>query len=195
MSFFPEGFDPRADIVGLIDLVSIDAPSGLARFMVGQDGVFTDADGNRWIGSSLITASPPELSRDGTAPAGQLTLSYFQDPEGADLISALRASGDTAIRGAVIRHYVQPLTDVSQFYAPVHAPVLVATKTAGTLRTEIVGDLQRSLSVDVEGPTAMRRAARGLNYTVDDHARLTGAPNPSLELMPQTSMTEEKLFG
>lgn len=195
MSVLPEGFDPRAEVRGLLDLVSIEAPSSLYRFMVGQEGVFRDRNGHAWYGSQLISASPLEWSRDGKAPGGSLTLSYFQDPVAPDLIEQLQASEDADIKGAAVRFYVQPLASHADLYAPQWAPVLVATKTAGTLRYEFVGDLQRSITLNIEGPAALRRTARGLNYTVADHARLIGTPNPSLEYMPQIARPEEKLFG
>lgn len=195
MSLLPEGFDPRAPIIGLLDLVSIEAPSGLYRFMVGQEGIFRDLAGNPWYGSQLISASALEWSRDGKAPGGSLTLNYFQDPTAPDLIDQLQASGDADIKGAPVRFYVQPLASHADLYAPRWAPVLVATKTAGTLRYEFQGDVQRSISLTLEGPAALRRTARGLNYTVADHARLIGAANPSLEYMPQIARPEEKLFG
>ena len=64
MSFWPKGFDPRAEVAGYIELATVAAPSGLARFMIGQDGVFTDIDGNRWFGSQLIEVSDLTLPRD-----------------------------------------------------------------------------------------------------------------------------------
>lgn len=195
MSVLPEGFDPRAQIVGIMDLVSIEAPSGLARFMVGQEGVFRDRDGNAWYGSQLISASALAWSRDGKAPAGGLTLSYFQDPTAPDLIERLREGGDLEIRGAPVRFYIQPVNDRAELYAPRFAPILIATRAAGPVTVEIINDLQRSLSLAIEGPVALRRTARGLNYTVSDHARLIGSPNPSLEYMPQIARPEEKLFG
>lgn len=196
MSILPPEFDPRAEIIGLLNLIQIDAASGTYGFMPGQDGVFVDFNGFTWYGSQLISGGETDWSRDGTAPQGQVTLSYFQDPNAPDLIDELRASGDDATRGRAVRYYIQPITDVAQFYAPTFPPILIATKVAGSLTTEIEGDVTRRLSISLEGPAALRRSARGLNYNVADHNRLIGqVGNPSLEFIPQDSRQEEKLFG
>ena len=195
MTFWPAGFDPRAEIVGYMRLASIDAPSGLARFMIGQDGIFTDLNGNVWTGSQLIEPSEMTLSREGKAPAASLSLSYFQDPDAPDLIEQIRESGDSEIRGSTVRFYLQPLTDVSEFYAPQFAPVLRATRVASGLKFEAQGDTVRKISVSLEGPFRARVSARGLFYTPPDHAALIGAANPSLEYMPQDEQQIEKLFG
>lgn len=195
MSFWPPGFDPRAEIKGFLRLADIDAPSGLARFMIGQDGVFTDVSGNTWTGSQLIEADAPALSRDGSAPEASVTLSYFQDPDASDLIDELKASGDIAIRGSLVRFYLQPIGDVAEFYAPRWAPILRATRLAAGLRIEATGDTVRRLTVTLEGPYRARVSRRGFLYTTDDHARLIGAPNPSLRYMPTDGQVLEKLFG
>lgn len=195
MSFWPAGYDPRAEIIGVLDLVAIDAPSGPARFMVGQEGRFRDAAGNHWWGSQLVSADPLEWSRDGTAPAGALTLSYFQDPAAPELIDELRESGDDVLRGRKVEFFVQPLGRVEDFYAPQHMPVLVATRTAGALRFSAEGDVVRHLQLSIEGSMAPRRAARGLYYTVADHEALIGETNPSLTYMPTDARQEETLFG
>ena len=196
MSVLPAGFDPRAEIVGLLTLVQIDAVSGTYGFMPGQEGRFTDANGFTWYGSQLIGAGDVDWSRDGTAPQGQLTLSYFQDPSAPDLIQQLRDSGDAETRGRPVRFYIQPLTDMAQFFAPTFAPLLIATKVAGPLTFEIEGDVIRRITLALEGPSALRRASRGLNYNVEDHNRLIGTTgNPSLEFAPSDARQEEKLFG
>jgi hypothetical protein len=76
VTFWPVGIDPREEVFGFLRLASIDAPSGLARFMLGQDGVFTDSSGNAWVGSQLIEASELELPQ-GRHGAGR--------PDGAEL--------------------------------------------------------------------------------------------------------------
>jgi hypothetical protein len=195
VSFWPSGFDPRADIVGYLRLASIDAPSGLARFMIGQDGVFIDSSGNSWYGSQLIEPSEISLSRNGEAPAAEVSLSYFQDPDAPDLIEQIRDSGDSAIAGSIVRFYLQPLTDVAQFYKPTFAPVLRATRAAADLRFEAQGDTVRKITLTLEGPFRARVSARGLFYTVSDHAALLGAANPSLQYMPQIDQQIEKLYG
>jgi hypothetical protein len=195
VSFWPAGFDPRAEVRGFLRLVSIDAPSGLARFIIGQDGRFTDTSGNAWVGSQLIEAGGITLSRDGSAPAASLTLSYFQDPDAPDLIEQIQESGDTAISGSVVRYYLQPINDIAEFYAPVFAPILRATRVAAGLSFTMEGDVARSITVSLEGPFRARASRRGFLYTVDDHARLVGSANPSLEFMPTNNLVLEKLYG
>ena len=195
MSFWPSEIDPRAQVLGYLRLASIDAPSGLARFLLGQDGVFRDMDGNAWVGSQLVQASELELPRDATAPEGQITLSYFQDPDATALIDELRESGDAAIRGSEIRFYLQPLTKIEDFYAPTLPMILRAVRVATTLRFSADGDTVRRISVSMEGPFAARQRRRGWVYSVADHSALVGADNPSLQYMPQISQQLEKLYG
>lgn len=195
MSFWPSGYDPRAEVIGYIRLVSIDAPSGLARFMVGQDGIFTDANGNQWFGSQLLQPSALTLSRDGKAPEASLSLSYFQDPDAPDLIDQIKESGDDAVRGSIVRFYMQPIGSVEEFTVPVFQPVLRGTRTAAGLRYEAHGDTVRKITLTIEGPLRARVSRRGYVYTVADHAALTGSENPSLRYMPQRDRQTEKLYG
>ncbi|ETX26596.1 hypothetical protein RISW2_21760, partial [Roseivivax isoporae LMG 25204] len=90
MSFFPEGFDPRDDRVGMLDLCAIDTPDGPARFIVGTDGRFTDTAGEVWHGSTLLSVDQLQMTINDVAPRGALVLSYFQDPDAPSLASELR---------------------------------------------------------------------------------------------------------
>lgn len=195
MTFWPEGIDPRSEIIGFLRLASIDAPSGLARFMIGQDGIFTDKSGNQWFGSQLIDTSELTLSRDASAPSGKVTLSYFQDPDAPDLIDQINESGDSEISGSIVNFYLQPLTDVSEFYAPIFDPVLRARRTASGLRIKAQGDTIREITVSLEGPFRARVSSRGLFYSVTDHSSLVGSENPSLQYMPRLNQQIEKLYG
>jgi len=195
MSIFGEGFDPREDILGLIGLIEIETPDGTARFMAGIDGVFRDAQGREWIGSQLLQAGELEWSRGGEAPEGMILLSFFQDPDAPDLIGKVRALGAEYLAGRKVRYYVQPIRSMTDFYAPVLPIILLATRTAGSVTYEMNGDIARRMSLSVEGPMAGRRAARSRLYTVEDHSRLVGAPNPSLQYMPLEPREEEALFG
>ena len=195
MTFLPDGFDPRAEIIGALNLVLIDAPSGIARFLVGQDALFTDVNGLTWAGSSLIDSGPLEWSRDATAPASSMTLTYFQDPSEPDLIEELRASGDNVLQGRRIEFYVQPIGTEEEFYAPRFAPVLVATRTGGSLTFEAQGETIRRFTLAVEGPFRGRKARRSFYYTQPDHEALIGEDNPSLEFVPTDPRTDESLFG
>jgi hypothetical protein len=196
VSFFPPGIDPRDPVRGALELVEIDAVSGPARFIVGTDGRFRDTLGRDWWGSQLITADPVELSRGGKAPGASLVLSWFQDPSASDLIEDLKASGDAEIEGRAVRFYLQHIETMGEFYAPVHAPILRATRIATSLRFEIQGDLARRIVLTVEGPFARRRAVRSLFLTVADHNRLIGdTDNPSLEFMPKPVPVERKIWA
>lgn len=198
MSLFPAGFNARAEVSGIIDLVEIDAPSGLARFMIGQDGVFTDALGRAWTGSQVIGCSGYDWSRGQSAEEGTLSMSYFQDPAAPSLIDQLRESGDIDIAGRAVRFWLQPLLSMGDFYAPVLAPVLAATRVARSVAFHAEGDTIRRLTLSFEGAMQYRRRTRGFLYTVSDHNRLLGGPdpeNPSLEFVPIDGRPEEPLFG
>lgn len=195
MSFFPAGFDPRDEVVAAFTLVAIDTPDGVARFMPGIDGIFTDIDGNVWTGSTVLELSELEMSINGAAPGGKAGLSYFQDPAAPDLVAKIRALGDAYIRGRTLTIYVQPFTDMAQMHAPAIAPIQLARRYMTTLEFQAVGPDVRRISVNFEGPFEDRRAARRLYYNVADHSRVLGYANPSLQYMPTVDFQEQKLFG
>ena len=56
MSFFPAGFDARADVVGALPLVEIDTPDGACGFLPGMDGRFVSTDARVWWGSVLLAS-------------------------------------------------------------------------------------------------------------------------------------------
>lgn len=187
MSFWPDGFDPRSPTARTFFLCDIDAPSGLARFLIGQDGRFRDVNGHDWWGSQAVEVGPVEISRATRAPEAQIEFSWFPDPNAPDLIEALRETGDDAIAGARVRFYLQPLASAAEFSAPVFAPVLFATRTAGGITLRAPDAFQRSISVVLESIWASRRALPGLTYTPPDYQLFLGSPtprNPSLDLMP-----------
>lgn len=198
MSFFPPEFDPRDDVVRVLQLVNINTPDGDFGFLLGIDGKFTDVNGKDWWGSTLVDAPELEMSINGTAPAGQLTLAWFDDPTQRDpdtsLIAEIKALGVDYIAGRALTFYVQPFTDHAQFWAPVIAPIPVAQYRMTSLAFNLQGATERSITLSWEGAYAGRNQARGLYYTPADHARLTGAPNPSLTFAPLDSRQTEKLF-
>lgn len=194
MTFWPAGFDPRDEVVGYIRLAAIDAPSGLARFMIGDTGVFRDRDGNAWHGAQLVDVSAIGNAQGGKAPQTTVTMSYFQDPDAPDLIEEIRASGDDAITGSLVRFYLQPLGSVEEFYAPTDAPVLRATLRAAGLSFDFQGDVQRSISLRLESVMRARVSRRGRVYSVADHSAIVGESNPSLEYIPLPGEDDEKLF-
>lgn len=83
----PDSVDTTSPVFMGFDLVELDTPDGVFRFLLGTDGIFKDVNGVEWIGSTVLAASSLEASIDGRAPAGELTLTYFQDPEAPNLIS------------------------------------------------------------------------------------------------------------
>lgn len=195
MSLFPEGFDPRGEVVFILDLVNINTVDGDFGFILGADGAFTDVNGKRWIGSTLLQGSDDELAIGGAAPSGSLSLSFFQDPSEPDVIQQMKDLGVAYVEDRPVTFHVQPLRSQAEFYAPVLAPIKVMTRTARRLAFGISGPLERSIVLSYESVFERRRQRRGLVYNTTDHAALTGAANPSLRYMPTTTYQEQKLFG
>lgn len=198
MSFFPPGFDPRADVAGLLQLASINTPDGDFGFMLGVDGRFVDVTGKEWWGTVLVNKPEVEVSINGAAPAGQLTLAWFADPTQigpeATLIEEVKAVGSDYIRGRAMTFYVQPFTDTSQLWTPVIAPIPFAQVEMQSIGFSSSGGGERSISLSWEGAYRGRNLARGYYYTTTDHAKLTGAVNPSLTYAPMDGRQLEKLF-
>ncbi|GGE26569.1 hypothetical protein SAMN05421774_11259 [Gemmobacter megaterium] len=188
-------FDPRAEVIGVLDLVSIDTPDGVFRFLVGVDGIFTDVDGHQWIGSRLIGASDLRPSIQGEAAGGSLTLAFIPDPDGADLIAEVRALGTDYIRDREIIFWDQPLLSMAEFHAPTLPPQRFLTRRGRDVQFDLSGALERRITLNFEGPFTGRNRAPGLQYTVADHSRLIGAGNASLRFMPTDMFQEQKLFG
>ena len=195
MSFFPEGYDPQGEILGALDLCEMDTPDGPMRFMIGADGIFTDVNGHKWYGTQLASVSALESALEGRAPEGSITLSYFQDPEADDLISEVKALGVDYIRGRAIRFFFQPIGSMAELYKPKHPPKQWLQRTMRSLRFSASGAQDRSISLGFEAWTEKRRAAGRLVMNTEGHAKLIGAPNPSLKYAPTTAFEEEKLFG
>lgn len=195
MTFFPPAFDPRADVVGALNLININTPDGDFGFMQGVDGIFTDITTKQWWGSRLITTVGGDQAIGGVAPSGALTLSYFDDPDSDQLVAQIKALGVAYVVGRPITFYVQPLTAMEQFHAPVLAPVLYRTRYMSAISIIAQGPLKRILTLSFESANANRNAATGLKYTTADHAALIGSANPSLALMPSDTYQEEPLFA
>lgn len=195
MSLFPAGFDASADLVGALELVEIDTPDGAFGFMTSIDGRFTSTDGRIWTGSTLIGAERLDMSPGGRAPEGKLTLSFFQDPLAPDLIGQVRALGADYVRGRPISFLVQPLLDHADLCQPQVAPIPIATRRMTALSFAADGAIARAITLSFEGIFAGRNTARRWSYTTEDHARIVGAPNPSLHYMPTDTFQQEKLFG
>lgn len=195
MSFFPAGFDPRDPHIRLFDLAEIDTPDGPARFMMGADGIFTDINGNQWVGSQLITAGSVEAALGGIAAEGSLTFSFFQDPLAPDLIAEIKAQGADYVAGRTVRFFIQPISSAEQMYAPAVPPIQWMRRTMRTLTFSAEGAQGRSITVTFEAWTEQRKGSRRIILNTQGHSQLIGEENPSLQFIPTTNFQEEKLFG
>lgn len=192
---FPAEYDFESDNVGLIELVELDTTEGICRFILNEDGFFTDMSGNVWMGSKLISASEIEYSINGSAPAVELSFSFIQDPDADDLVAAVRALGVDCVRGRDAKIYIQYMGAIKEFYAPIYAPQLLTTRKMLNLGYAFDGPQMRSLSLTIEGPFNLRSKPIGLRYNTADHSRRVGYENPSLEFMPNNTFDEQPLFG
>lgn len=195
MSFFPADYNPRDDVLAGLDLVAVDTPDGILRFIIGTDAVFTDLNGDAWYGSQMIGVGNMESAINGVAPEGSITLSFFQDPDAPSLIDEIKSLGVDYIAGRQIIFYFQPIKSQAEFYAPTIAPLQWAERTMRTLTFAASGALDRTITLGFEASTEFRKAARRAILNTDGHASLIGEANPSLSLIPTTDSTEEKLFG
>jgi hypothetical protein len=101
MSFFGAGFDPREDAPAVLTLVDVDTPDGNFGFMPGIDGKFTDSTGKVWWGSVLIDQPALEMPLNGAAPAGQIAMTFFQDPDMPDVVAQIAALGRPMCAGGL----------------------------------------------------------------------------------------------
>ncbi|PWE48488.1 hypothetical protein DEM26_18240 [Thioclava sp. NG1] len=184
-----------SSVIGWLLLAEIDTPDGPARFWPGTDGVFTDTNGDRWVGSVLLSMPRLQASIGGTAPAGEVTLAYFQDPDSDDLIGQVKALGIEYVEGREIKFYAQPLYTVDDLEAPQEAPVLFMTRTMEKLDYTLKGAADRSITLSFESSFQDRKSARRHILDRRGHSRLLGYDNPSLEFMPTSNYQDEPLFG
>ena len=195
MSFFPASFDPRDPAARILYLANVNTPDGDFGFMLGADGRFTDKTGKVWHGSQLISSDDLELSLQGTAPSGNLTLAFIQDPDAPELIDQVRALGADYIDGREITFYVQPLLSVNELYAPTLAPVKFLTRIMRKLTFSLSGAQDRSITLSFESPFETRNGQRRMVYNTTDHSQLVGAANPSLTYIPTDNRRDEKIWG
>lgn len=186
--------DQRADVQRILNLVAIDTPDGVFRFMAGTDGIFRDVDGHEWMGSRLIIADDLQASIQGTAPSGKLMLSFIPDPSDPDLIGKIAELGTDYVRGRAVAFYEQRIGSISEFYAPTEAPDLLMTRRAREISYSMSGAMDRSISLSYEGEFSGRNTAPGWQYTTTDHQALMGTTDTSVRFFPTTDNQEEKLF-
>lgn len=183
------------ETVGAALLCELDTSEGFIRLLFGDDGVFTDLNGNQWIGSTLLQIGEVERSNSGTAPTWEINLSYVHDPDrGTDPITAIREFGVAAIDGRPAKLYFQYFGKHEEMYAPIWEPILVSTHTMRRLTYNIDGPQTRSVSVTCEGPYPLRSKPVNGRYTDADQRRRENG-DPSLEFMPFSSFDEQPLFG
>lgn len=181
-------------IVAAHNLCEVDTTSGVYRFLIGADGVFTDVSGVNWYGSSLLSMGQMTAAINGVAPGGAIQINYFQDPNAPDIITDMRAKGVAYILDRPIRFYRQHFRSIAEMYAPVTAPILRFTRTMKGMTFGSSGPHERSIEVTFEAWTEDRRAARRIIMDQNGHSEILGRANPSLEFMPTDSFDEERLF-
>lgn len=184
------------EIVGVIELLEMDTTEGTLRFLLHDDGRFQDINGNWWLGSKLMSVSEVDMSINGTAPAFEATFSFIQDPDEPDLIQNIENMGGVSvIKNRTARFYEQLIGRTDEFFKPVSEPELITQRKMLNLTTKFDGPQIRTLGVTMEGPFALRSKPTVGTYNTDDHSRLVGSSNPSLEFMPKNSIDEQPFFG
>lgn len=200
MSAFSDGLDsipgwnPRDDGIGFLRLVELDTPEGALRFGIGFEGRFIDANGDEWAGSTVLAVSSMPSALNGVAPEGELSLSFFQDPDAPDFVAYVRQYGAAYVNGREIRFYLQPLRTPDELFAPVVAPLLTYTRIMRTITVKASGAQDRSITLTFEAWSEKRRQARRIRFDRAGHELLLGEANPSLEYRPTDNREDEKLF-
>ncbi len=188
--------DLRAPVVRFIELVGIEAATDIYRFMIGVSDRWRDADGREWVGSEGITLSALSEPINGRAPAGSLTISYFQNPEGPDLFREIKESGDADVEGRALRIYSFFWETEQELRSPTRPPQLEYTFTMRSIVFSAGIGFERSLSVHFEGVNEWRANAGAVALNTEGHAHvLDGEANPSLKFAPnRTNAIYEALF-
>ncbi len=189
------GYDPRSDFQAQFNMVDINTPDGDFGYLVGTEGRFTDINGKVWHGSTVLSMSSLQSAIGDAAPAGSISLAYFQDPSQPDLQSQIIAMGPDYLRGRKIEFYWQPFTTMAEMYAPTIAPILEYTRVMGDLVFNRDGPQGRSITLPFEAWTEGRNYKRRIPFSREGHERLRGVTDPSLTYRPTDSLEEEKLFG
>ena len=187
--------DYRGDVIGKLELANVNTVDGDFGFLIGTDGIFTDVNGKKWYGSQLIQVPKLDYSINGTAPSGEITLSFFQDPSAPDLIQQIRDLGKDYVVDRDISFYTQPITSHEDLYAPKLEPILILRRRIRSIVYSAQGSQNRVIGLTFESIMERRRAMRRFIYNTVDHSRYVGSPNPSLQFIPTLDFEEEKLFG
>ncbi|MDH2326010.1 hypothetical protein QCN27_03925 [Cereibacter sp. SYSU M97828] len=187
--------DARAEVLAVLHLVEVTTTEGPFRFMLGQDGIFTDVNGQEWAGSTILSGSDDEFMIGDIAPRGSLTMTWLQDPSMPDVVAELKAKGFAYIYGLSLRFFVQPIASAEEVYAPVAQPVHYLTRQQVGLSFAAEGPSQRSITLDYESVGQGRNHQRRMALNTTDHSRLIGRQNPSLQFMPQEYQNQEPLIG
>lgn len=183
------------DVYAVLPLAEIDTADGTFRFLMGTDGVFVDSQGREWQGSLLIDAPAVTMATNGTAPAGRIGISYFQDPDDPDqVIDQLKELGLGYIEGYRIRFYDQALFSPEEMMAPTAPPTLIATRTMRSLSYSYQGVADRAISVSYESIFEDRKTAKRRPLNRAGHSEWLGYENPSLEFMPTAIRKDEVMF-
>ena len=191
----PATWDLEAEIVGYVTLVHLDTTEGVLRFLLGEDGTFTDASGNEWLGSKLLSIGAVELSIGDRVPTTEFSFTYTVDTDGEDLVSIARGFGLAAIRDRYATFYLQPLAQYEEFFAPTFSLVQIARRRMMQLRYDISGPKDRRVSVILDGPMNLASKPTNGRYTTPDATRRKGSEDLSHEFMPTNPFDEQSLFG
>ena len=191
-----DGFNPRDSIVAMLHLVAIDSPDGKHRFIQGVDHeIYTNNGTIKWTGTQLLKSSSMAESFDGAAPAGNLTMSFVQDPLQGSLVTQLKALGAEYLVGRKIEFYWLPIRDPNEWVSTNLAPILFATRIARQISYSLSGAQDRSITLHYESIGESRGVTGARKLNTAGHERMLGQANPSLEFMPTSESSIEKLFG
>lgn len=187
--------DARAEVIAVLHLVEVTTTEGPFRFMLGQDGIFTDVNGREWYGSTILSGSDDQMAIGDIAPRGSLNVTWLQDPSMPDVVAELKAKGLAYVYGLPLRFFVQPLASLERAYAPNEPPLHYLTRQQAGLSFAAEGPAQRSITLEYESVGQGRNHQRRMVYNTTDHSRLIGRQNPSLQFLPQEYVMSWPLVG
>ncbi len=187
---FPVEFEFDGEFVGLLLLAELQTQEHTLRFILNDEGKFTDINSNVWLGSKLISMGDVEFSTGGDAPSSQIVLSLGSDPDAIDVVSEVQQYGVDAVRHRPCNIYVQYLGEIEERYSAIHEPILITSREMYNIRYNFDGPQTRQISITMEGPFNLRSQPINGRYTDEDHRRRSGTGDPSLEFMPVNNFTD-----